>query len=45
MEEKIESILKYNYMLIESVPINDTREEFLEDLKSMSFEEIIEKYL
>lgn len=45
IEESIESILKYNYMLIESVPINDRRKEFFEDLKNKSFDEIIEKYL
>lgn len=45
IEEKMDSILKYNYMLVESVQINEKREEFLEDLKNKNFEELIKKYL
>lgn len=45
VEEKIDGILKYNYMLIKSVEENDKREEFLKDIKKLSFEEIIKKYL
>lgn len=45
IEEKMENILKYNYMLVESVPENERRKEFFEDLKNKSFEELIKKYL
>lgn len=45
VREEMESILKYNYMLIKSVELNDKRKEFFKDLENLTFEEIVEKYI
>lgn len=44
-EEKMEGIIKHNPMVVKSTQKNHRREEFLEDLKTKKFEELIEKYL
>jgi len=43
-EENIEDIKQYNSAFIKSVPYNEQREGFFEDLEKMSFEELIKKY-
>lgn len=44
-KEKIEDIKKYNPSLIKSVPHNDKRDEFFDDINKKDFEEVIKKYL